>query len=181
MVKVQKDMKPEDLKHHFVFLERIEKDGHVAYDSGEYVVLNASPNVLYVAKPSVGYDFLSKYNSGKPVVGTEPWTVVTASYDRDRLVAIARENYIWGKKGGKNWIASVYEEAVNKATALFRDLQEALPNVTESELSDNDKTIVASSAQVLLSKKMRKLISETGCQQHNVKAIVERIFFELGQ
>jgi ketosteroid isomerase-like protein len=181
MVRIVKDVKPEDLKHHFVFIEKV-KDGKAEYGGGEYLVLQASPNTLYVVKPNIGYDFHDAYSyNGRVVTGTDAWTIVEASYDRDRLLKLARDNYVWGTKGGKQWVGSVYEQTKSVAAELFRSLNEPLPILKEDDLPDYDSTIVAGRAEVLLSKRMRSLIAKTGCQQENVKAIVERIFFELGQ
>lgn len=179
MVKIIKETKPEELKHHFVFLEKLSKTGAVEYGSGEYLVISSSPNALYVTKPKVGYDFANHYDQAKNIVGTEPWSVVSAFYDREKLLQLARENYIWGVRGGGQWISSVYEQARANAESILRELNEPFPSIEES--SDPEKTIVAGKAQVILSKRMRALVKATGCQAENVQRIVERIFFELGQ
>jgi hypothetical protein len=109
-----------DYRGEIVFLERLDDKGVPAYETGEYVVTEQSPHVLYAIKPEAGY---AGYEQKKfSLVGTQAWKVIRCSRDERFLRELAKGLRHFGetpKRGEKsNWVDYVYTGALRNAERI---------------------------------------------------------------
>lgn len=139
----------------FCFLERLSTSGDVEYGSGEYLVVDESPNVLYCIKPVGGYE--GHELRSFPMVGQKKWTVVNTYRDKDRARILAKELLAfsdWKAAGHSkpNWIESVYSGAKNNADRIMKAICEPFTVTQGIGIKDITITYADGSSQTFTAK-----------------------------
>lgn len=108
----------------FCWMERPE-----AYDSGEYYIIEESPNALYGIKPVCGYG--GHELKSFPMHGAKMWTVVSSYSDEGRAIRLASELIAFDQDKGEkpNWIGSVYAGCRAHGEKILRDMAPAVQAV----------------------------------------------------